>query len=58
MFIHIRNEHPDMHANKLKCKVSTACPTLNQCIKHEVYASRNKILLEHKSDVLKKNAKH
>ena len=53
MLIHIWNEHPNMQANKLKCKVSSACLTLNQCTKHEVYASRNKILLGHKSDVLK-----
>ena len=32
MLIHTRNEQTDMQANKLKCKVSFACPTLNQCI--------------------------
>ena len=31
MFIHTWNEQPDMQAKKLKCKVSFACPTLNQC---------------------------
>ena len=31
MFIHTWNEQPDMQANKLKCKVSFVCPTLNQC---------------------------
>ena len=31
MLIHTRNEQPDMQANKLKCKVSFTCPTLNQC---------------------------
>ena len=31
MLIHIWNEQPDMQANKLKYKVSFACPTLNQC---------------------------
>ena len=30
-----------------------ACPTHDQCKIHEVYASRNKILLGHKSEVLK-----
>ena len=34
MLIHIWNEHPDMQANKLKCKVSFAFLTLNQCTKH------------------------
>ena len=57
MLIHIWNEHLDMQANKLKCKVSFPCPTLNQCTKN-IYASRNKILLGHKSDVLQENAKH
>ena len=36
MHIHTWNEQPDMQANKLKCKVSFACPTLNQCIQ-QVY---------------------
>ena len=31
MLIHTWNEQPNMQANKLKCKVSFACPTLNQC---------------------------
>ena len=31
MLIHTWNEQPDMQANKLKCKVSFACPTFNQC---------------------------
>ena len=31
MLIHTWNEQPDMQANKFKCKVSFACPTLNQC---------------------------
>ena len=31
MLIHTWNEQPDMQAKKLKCKVSFACPTLNQC---------------------------
>ena len=31
MLIHTWNEQPDMQANKLKCKVSFAYPTLNQC---------------------------
>ena len=31
MLIHTWNEQPDMKANKLKCKVSFACQTLNQC---------------------------
>ena len=31
MLIHTWNEQPDTQANKLKCKVSFACPTLNQC---------------------------
>ena len=53
MLIHTWNQHPNMQANKLKCKVSFACPALNQCTIHEVYASRNNILLGHKSDVLK-----
>ena len=30
-----------------------ACPTHDQCKIHEVYASRNKILLGHKCEVLK-----
>ena len=36
MLIHIWNEHPDIQANKFKCKVLFACPTLNQCTKHEI----------------------
>ena len=40
MLIHARNEHSDMQANKLICKVSFACPTLNQRKIHEVFASR------------------
>ena len=31
MLIHTWNEQPDMQANKLKCKVSFACLTPNQC---------------------------
>ena len=31
MLIHVWNEQLDMQANKLKCKVSFAYPTLNQC---------------------------
>ena len=31
MLIHTQNEQSDMQANKLKYKVSFACPTLNQC---------------------------
>ena len=30
MLIHTWNEQQDMQANKLKCKVSFVCPTLNQ----------------------------
>ena len=31
MLIYTWNKQPDMQANKLKCKVSIACPILNQC---------------------------
>ena len=31
MLIYTWNKQPDMQANKLKCKVSFACLTLNQC---------------------------
>ena len=31
MLIYTWNEQLDMQANKLKCKVSFACQTLNQC---------------------------
>ena len=41
MLIHTQNEHPDIQANKLKCKVSFACPTLNQCTKHVCIQEQN-----------------
>ena len=31
MLIHTWNEQPDIQSNKLKCKISFACPTLHQC---------------------------
>ena len=34
ILIHTWNEHPDMQANELKCKVSFAFPTLNRRTKH------------------------
>ena len=34
MLIYTWNEHPNMQADKLICKVSFACPAFNQCTKH------------------------
>ena len=56
MLIHIWNEYLDMQANKLNAKYHFHVQHSTNA--QNMYASRNKILLEHKSDVLKKNAKH
>ena len=61
------NDHPNMQSIKHNNIRINACPTLDQCKIHEVYASRNKILLGHKSmmqweqqsiDDTKQNSKH
>ena len=58
MLIHIRNEPPDMQANKLNAKYhlhvqhSTNATTLGNCIK-DIKSNKG-----HKSDVLKENAQH
>ena len=56
MLIYIRNEHPDMQANKFKAKYHLHVQHSTNA--QNMYASRNKILLGHKSDVLIENAKH
>ena len=43
------NDHPNMQSIKHNSIRINVCPTLNQCKIHEVYASRNKMLLGHKS---------
>ena len=43
------NDHPNMQSIKYNSIRINACPTHDQCKIHEVYASRNKILLGHKS---------
>ena len=56
MLIHIRNEHPDMQANKLNAKYhlhvqhSTNATMQGNCIK-DIKSNKG-----HKSDVLKENA--
>ena len=56
MLIHVRNEHPDMQANKLNAKYylhvqhSTNAITQENCIK-DIKSNKG-----HKSDVLKENA--
>ena len=56
MLIHIWNEHLDMQANKLNAKYHLHVQHSTNA--QNIYASKNKILLGHKSDVLKENAKH
>ena len=40
MNIYQVNAHPDMQCNEDQSQWSIACPTLNQCKIHEVFASR------------------
>ena len=40
VLIHTWNEHKDIQVNKHKAR-TLVCSTLNQCIIHKVYASRN-----------------
>ena len=56
MLIYTRNEHLDMQANKLNAKYHLHVQHLTNA--QNIYAYGNKILLGHKSDVLKENAKH
>ena len=51
MIIHTRNEHPNMQANKLNAKYHLHVQHSTNA--QNIYASWNKILLGHKSDVLK-----
>ena len=55
MFIHTRNEHLDMQANKLNAKYHFHVQHSTDT-KTKVTASRNKIQQGHKSDVLKEKA--
>ena len=54
MLIHTRNEHPDMQVNKHNTKYHLHVPHSTNA--QNIYASRNKTLQGHKSDVLKENA--
>ena len=56
MLIHKWNDHPDMQANKLNANYHLHVEHSTNA--QNIYASRNKILLGHKSEVLKENANH
>ena len=56
MLISKWNDHPKAQANKLNAKYHLHVQHSTNA--QNIYASRNKILLGHKSEVLKENANH
>ena len=56
MLIHKWNDHPKMQTNKLNAEYHL--PVQHSTNAQNLYASRDKILLRHKSEALKENANH